>query len=400
MERRLFGNFANVRGDDDAGAESDGAVRGRGARHVQQDVAHKPFDWRGNRNRATALDRGQWCRVGPGPATTRRTTIPATAHGSRPTPSTARCSEVSRSLTTYYWQIRARNAGGTTEADSGTWWTFTTGQTVLQPPTGLTVWSIVGNTVTLRWSQPTAGPAPTGYVLEGGLAPQQVLGSMPTGSTAPVFTLTLPSGVFYVRMHSLAGPTRSISSNEVRLVINAQEPPSPPANLLGTANGSSLALAWRNTFTGGNTENVTLDVTGTFTTSRQLGSTESFNFNGVPPGTYTFTVRAGNSVGASGPSNAITLTFPAACTGPPGTPVSFLAYSLGSTIHLMWQPAATGPAPTSYQLVVTGAISVNVPTSSRSLSGTVGPGTYSINVVAVNTCGASAPSPVRTIVMP
>ena len=28
--------------------------------------------------------------------------------------------------TTYYWQARARNAGGTTEADAGTWWSFTT----------------------------------------------------------------------------------------------------------------------------------------------------------------------------------------------------------------------------------------------------------------------------------
>ena len=28
--------------------------------------------------------------------------------------------------TTYYWQVRARNAGGTTDADSGTWWSFTT----------------------------------------------------------------------------------------------------------------------------------------------------------------------------------------------------------------------------------------------------------------------------------
>ena len=28
--------------------------------------------------------------------------------------------------TTYYWQVRAQNAGGTTTADKGTWWKFTT----------------------------------------------------------------------------------------------------------------------------------------------------------------------------------------------------------------------------------------------------------------------------------
>ena len=35
--------------------------------------------------------------------------------------------------TTYYWQVRAINAGGTTEADNSTWWSFTT-LNVNQPP--------------------------------------------------------------------------------------------------------------------------------------------------------------------------------------------------------------------------------------------------------------------------
>jgi len=33
--------------------------------------------------------------------------------------------------TTYYWQVRARNAAGTTDADSGTWWNFTVGGTTV-----------------------------------------------------------------------------------------------------------------------------------------------------------------------------------------------------------------------------------------------------------------------------
>ena len=28
--------------------------------------------------------------------------------------------------TTYYWQVRANNAGGQTQANAGTWWRFTT----------------------------------------------------------------------------------------------------------------------------------------------------------------------------------------------------------------------------------------------------------------------------------
>ena len=35
--------------------------------------------------------------------------------------------------TTYYWQVRATNSLGTTEADDGTWWSFTTGA-IPSPP--------------------------------------------------------------------------------------------------------------------------------------------------------------------------------------------------------------------------------------------------------------------------
>ena len=36
--------------------------------------------------------------------------------------------------TTYFWQVRARNGAGTTEANGGTWWSFTT-NTDVTPPT-------------------------------------------------------------------------------------------------------------------------------------------------------------------------------------------------------------------------------------------------------------------------
>jgi trimeric autotransporter adhesin len=54
-----------------------------------------------------------------------------------------------------------------------------------QPPTDLYAASITGNTVTLRFTPPTTGPAPTGYVLEGGLSPGETLAAIPTGSAAP-----------------------------------------------------------------------------------------------------------------------------------------------------------------------------------------------------------------------
>jgi hypothetical protein len=37
-----------------------------------------------------------------------------------------RAAMFTRSATTYAWQVRAVAAGGSTMADAGTWWTFTT----------------------------------------------------------------------------------------------------------------------------------------------------------------------------------------------------------------------------------------------------------------------------------
>ena len=127
---------------------------------------------------------------------------------------------------------------------------------------------------------------------------------------------------------------------------------------------------------------------------------DTFAFNGVPPGTYTLSLRALNAAGVSVSSNPITLTFPGACSGPPLAPENFVAYRTGNTIRVMWDPAASGPAPTAYLLNVTGALTASIPTPTRALSGGVGPGNYSLSVVAVNPCGNSAPTPAQVVVVP
>ncbi len=270
----------------------------------------------------------------------------------------------------------------------------------VQPPTGLLASSIIGNVVTLRWTNPAIGPTPTNFVLEGGVLPGQVLASIPTGSPFPIYTFTAPTGAFYVRVHALAGANRSGPSNEIRIFVNTPTPPSPPADLLGVVNGSSLGLSWRNTFSGGAPTAIVLSVTGSLNASLPLGFANNFTFNGVPGGTYTLSVSAANAAGMSGPSNPITLTFPGACSGVPLSPIRFLAYKVGTTIYVVWDPAASGPAPTGYVLNVSGAFVGSFPTTSRMLSGTVGPGSYSLSVLATNACGSSPATPVQTISIP
>lgn len=278
---------------------------------------------------------------------------------------------------------------------------LTVGQpATVQPPTGLFAYSVSGNVVTLRWTPPAVGPAPTNYAIEGGINPGEVLASIPTGNTYPIHTFVAPTGSFYVRLHAISGSERSAASNEIRLHVNVPAPPSTPADLVGLVNGSTVDLAWRNTFSGGVPDTLLLDVTGAAVTTIPVGYSDRFSFAAVPGGTYTLRLRAANAAGVSGPSNAVTLTFPGGCSGSPEPPSDFLAYKVGATIFVVWNPAATGPAPTGYVLNVTGAFAGSFSTTGRALSGTVGPGAYQLAVVATNACGSSAPTSTQAINIP
>jgi hypothetical protein len=80
-------------------------------------------------------------------------------------------------------------------------------------PVNLTA-SVSGSTVTLRWTAPSGGSAPTSYRVEGGMAPGQTQMTINTSSTT--FTNTLPpSGDVYARVRSVNACGTSGPSNEV-----------------------------------------------------------------------------------------------------------------------------------------------------------------------------------------
>ena len=260
------------------------------------------------------------------------------------------------------------------------------------PPSDLRVEAVSGNSVTLSWTPPTGGVAPSAFVLEGGVQPGQVLASIPTGGLWSRFTFVAPSGVFFVRMHAVAGASRSVASNEIQIFVNVPAPPSAPANLLGLVNGSALALSWTNTYGGGAPTGLQLHVTGTINAVLPLGLAETFAVPVVPPGVYTIRLAATNASGVSGLSNPVALTVPGACSGVPGVPTRVVATRTGSAIRVAWSPPDTGAAVSAYWLIVGGSFVGAFPTTARTLGGTVGPGTYSFSVVAVNACGAGAAS--------
>jgi hypothetical protein len=270
-----------------------------------------------------------------------------------------------------------------------------------QPPTGFYVSSVVGNTVTLRWMPPAVGDSPTGYVLESGVWPGQVVESIATGSIAPIYTFIAPTGSFYLRMHTVSGGARSAASEEIRLVVGVPAIPSAPINLLGVVSGSTVSLAWQNTFEGGTPADLRLQVTGSLNaTLIDLPVADSLTVTNVPDGTYTLRMVARNATGLSALSNPITLTVPAACSGVPAAPTNFVASRTGNLITVLWERATSGPAATGFVVNVSGSHVQSFTTTERTLSGPVGAGAYTITVQATNLCGGSAPTAPQTVVIP
>jgi len=266
-------------------------------------------------------------------------------------------------------------------------------------PAGLGVQSIAGNQVTLRWTPPTSTLA-TGYVLQGGIAPGQTLASLPTGSTATTFTFNAPTGIFYLRILAQTSNGTSAPTNEVTAYVNVPAPPSAPAALLGLASGARLGLSWRNTSGGGTPTGMVLDVSGAIAGTLPLPVGETFAFNSVPPGTYTFAVRSTNPSGTSAPSAPVTLTFPSACPGTPQAPANLQVTRTGNQLAISWDPPAAGAALSHYVLTVSGPLSLAIPLGLRTIGGPVGPGTYTFTVAAVNACGTGAASTPQAVTVP
>jgi hypothetical protein len=275
-----------------------------------------------------------------------------------------------------------------------------TAPTTVQPATGLRVSAMSANAVTFRWTPPVLGPAPKGYLLEGGATPGSTAAAIPL-TAAPLSTLTVPSGTYYVRLRSLGIGGPSGASNEIQIFVNTPTAPSPPDRLLAAVNGSSLELSWRQTFLGSAPTALALDVTGTVAATLPLPVADSLVFPSVPPGTYTLALRSLNGAVSSAPSSSVTITVPAACPGPPAVPLDVVAVVQAGVVTLAWEPPSSGPAATSYVLSVGGAyVGTFGLGAARTFSSPAPPGAYQLRVAAVNACGAGPFSASQTVVVP
>ena len=273
-----------------------------------------------------------------------------------------------------------------------------TSLTVTQSPSTrlqLRVAEVRGTRVRLEWTH--EGPATSGFVVEGDVVSGGRTAVLPVGRVTS-YTLEVPAGRYFVRVRTAEDTALRTPSNEVTLTVVLPVAPSAPAQLVGAALGSRLTLSWLNTFEGGEPTGLDLVVGGSLNTRLSLGLVDRFQFDGVPPGTYTFQLVASNAVGSSAPSNTITLSFPGSCVAPQ-VPTWLTHSVVNRLVTVSWAAPASGAAPVDY-LVTAEGVGTFPTGGARSIAGVLGPGTYRVWVQAASACGVSAPSDIQTIVVP
>lgn len=187
-------------------------------------------------------------------------------------------------------------------------------------PVTLEVVDVRGSDVTLRWRTAATSAAIDLFLLEGGVAPGQVLASVPIAATSRTLTVALAPGTYYARLHAVLAGARSGPSNEIVVSVGSSRPPTTPGDVRLVALGTDVALSWTPTFGGGRADRIVLDVYGTANGTVSLPAGDSVLFRDVPHGNYVVALRAVNAAGSSPPSPPQRLELPWNPVRPLSTP--------------------------------------------------------------------------------
>ena len=253
-------------------------------------------------------------------------------------------------------------------------------------PLNLTA-TAVGSTVSIGWDAPTAGGAPTSYLMEAALAP----GGPPVGSlgtnTTSLQVPGVPNGTYYVRVRALNGVGQSTPTADVAVTVG----PTGSLTLLPLSPvtiGQTVTLTWQVTVPAANYTVSVLSGPG-IGAPVAIGAAPccSISFQipaGVAPGDYTIVVSGGGLTSAPRtltvlPTGPFTLAVSQA-TARAGNVVSFTWPDLGLGTGLQYQLFATGPgggAPAPLLPAGCCRLDVSIPV--------VTPGVYTLFVRASNT---------------
>lgn len=177
--------------------------------------------------------------------------------------------------------------------------------TVPGPP-GKLVATVKGASLTLKWSPPTSGAAPTGYRLEAGSRPgASDFGTFDVGPVTSIGPVPVPPLMLYIRVRARNGAGVGAPSNEVLVSVACQVPPPPGGPEVTVTNVNQVTLRWLAPITPpaaaptGYMLSVGVTDFGNELGTYDMGNRTSLGPVAFPPGAYNLTLSSYNACGPS-----------------------------------------------------------------------------------------------------
>ena len=269
-------------------------------------------------------------------------------------------------------------------------------------PTALVASNIASTSATVSWTAPSGTQAANSYKVEYRESAATAFTTVESATTSVSLTALKANTTYSVRVSSVSGTTTSPASSEL-VFTTLGTVAAAPTNLRSTAVfGSQVSLAWDAPLNGNGSRitgyEVWIQTAGNW--SKQLTTTTTVaNVNSLTANTaYSFRVLAINAIGASEPSNILSVTTTAAT---PTVVVMTTRSNLTATgITVNWNPVAAidSTTPITYRAVVTNTSNnaivstTTVATNSITLTGLTRYTTYSMVVTAFSGTIAGPPS--------
>jgi hypothetical protein len=260
---------------------------------------------------------------------------------------------------------------------------------------------VSGPIVTLSWSAPNSGGAPTTYLIDAGTSSgaSDVASGLSVGNTLGVASPPLAAGTYFVRVSAANQFGPGPVSTEVSFTIQGLTTPGAPIGLTGSVSGTLVTIAWQANPSGGLATGFLVDAGTAPGASNVVSGLAVGNLltvaGNLAPGGYYIRVRAQNAAGISPPSNEVFVTV--GVVGPPGAPTGLNFTVAGGNVSLFWNAPATGGTPTGYRIeagTATGLSNIVVfnvgPTTG--VSAVAPAGVFFVRARAVNATGVSGPS--------
>ena len=270
-------------------------------------------------------------------------------------------------------------------------------------PTNVRVVGVTEETITIAWNASTDNSGRIHAYIAGGIY-------HPGDSTTKTFTGLVPNTTrtFYVQAIDPSGNTSGLSQPASGTTAPDVTPPTTPTGLKVTGTGiSTVSLAWDRASDRWAFRYEVL-MNGEVVTSLQhpFTGTPTTTLRKIPPGTFTFQVRARDFSGnVSGLSNAQTVTLEGnGDSTPPSAPTNLEVEDFNDncgSLILRWTPSTDNTDPQSaieYELYRNGGFAHLTPPGASWLGIYTVPGPQTWTVVAVDRAGnSSAPSNAVTL---